>query len=241
MILLPAIDIYEGKVVRLRRGDYAAMTVYSADPLETAKSYRDCGAEWLHVVDLEGAKTGETPNDALIERLAAESGLKVEVGGGIRSEAVAARYLEAGVSRVILGTAAVERPGLRRALLAEYGERIAVGVDIRDGKVSIKGWTEDSGLDCFDFCRTLSTEGVRTVIVTDISKDGLLGGTNHELYRRLAAETNLDLVASGGVSTLSDVRALAELGLYGAIVGRALYESDFDLCAAVRIGRGEEQ
>ena len=239
MILLPAIDLYEGKIVRLKRGDYAEMTIYSSDPLETAKGYRSCGAEWLHVVDLEGARTGETPNCDLIERLAAESGLKVEVGGGIRTEKTAARYLDAGVSRVILGTAAVEHPALRRSLLAKYGERVAVGVDLRDGRVSIKGWTEDSGLDCFAFCRTLAEEGVRTVIVTDISKDGLLGGSNHELYRRLAAETELDLVASGGVSSLEDVAALTTLGLYGAIVGRALYESDFDLSAAVRIGKEE--
>lgn len=239
MLIFPAIDLYGGKIVRLKRGDYAQMTVYSSDPVETARNYRKAGAEWLHVVDLEGAKSGQTPNCGLIERLAKESGLKVEVGGGIRTREVAERYLNAGVSRVILGTAAVKDPILRRSLVADYGEKIAIGVDLHDGVVSIHGWTEDSGIDCFKFCSMLASEGVQTVIVTDISKDGLLGGANHQLYRRLSEETTLNLVASGGVSTLTDIKTLTEMNLYGAIVGRALYERDFDLNSAVLIGKGE--
>jgi len=233
--ILPAIDMYDGKVVRLKRGDYAEMTVYSDDPLSVAREFAKSGAEYLHVVDLEGAKIGSTPNYEMVKLLAAQSGLKIEIGGGIRSRETAERYLDAGAARVILGTAAVTDPKLRAELVSLYGEAIAVGVDIRDGFVAIKGWTELSAKTCDEFCAELESEGVKTVICTDVSRDGLLGGTNVDLYKSLAAKFSINFIASGGVSSLDDVRALSGLGLYGAIVGKALYESDFDLTKAVKI------
>ena len=239
MHILPAIDLYDGKVVRLKRGDYAEMTVYGDDPLSIARGFAECGAEYLHVVDLEGAKNGEIPNFRTIKDLAANSGLKVEVGGGIRSRDTAERYLDTGVERIILGTAAVTDPELRCELVGVYGSRIAVGVDIRDGFVAIKGWLELSKKSCEEFCGELEADGVRTVICTDVSRDGLLAGANLELYRRLAGLFKLDIIASGGVSTLDDLRALQGIGLYGAIVGKALYEGGFDLAEGIRIARGQ--
>ena len=232
MKLFPAIDLYEGKAVRLYKGDYQQMTVYSGDPLSVAKGFRDAGAEYLHVVDLEGAKTGKTPNLDLIRTITAQSGLQVEVGGGIRSEDVIRSYLDAGVLRVILGTAAITKPGFVAEMVAKYGAGIAVGVDVRDGLVAIRGWTEVSDQKCFDFCRKMQDAGVRTIICTDISKDGVLGGTNLQLYKDLSEQLSLDIVASGGVSTLEDVKALQSMGLYGAILGKALYTGALDLRAA---------
>lgn len=235
MKLFPAIDLFEGCAVRLFKGDYSQMTTYSKDPLAVAQQFRAAGAEYLHVVDLEGAKTGLTPNLDLIGTLAAQSGLKLEVGGGIRSEEVIARYLDAGVMRVILGTAAITQPGFVEDMVSKYGEKIAVGVDVRDGLVAIRGWTELSDQKCFDFCKKMDDIGVKTIICTDISKDGVLGGTNLQLYRDLSQMLSLDIVASGGVSSLSDVSALKEMGLYGAILGKALYTGDLDLCAAIAL------
>jgi phosphoribosylformimino-5-aminoimidazole carboxamide ribotide isomerase len=233
MKLFPAIDLYEGKAVRLYKGDYQQMTIYSNDPLSVAKGFRDAGAEYLHVVDLEGAKTGETPNLELIRTITAQSGLQVEVGGGIRSEEVIRSYLDAGVLRVILGTAAITQPGFVAEMVAKYGDGIAVGVDVRDGLVAIRGWTEVSDQKCFDFCRKMQDVGVKTIICTDISKDGVLGGTNLQLYKDLSEMLSLDIVASGGVSSLDDVKALQSMGLYGAILGKALYTGALDLRAAV--------
>lgn len=233
MNLFPAIDLYEGKAVRLYKGDYSQMTVYSDDPVAVARSFREAGAEYLHVVDLEGAKTGGTPNLELIGRIVRESGLKTEVGGGVRSEEVVRRYLEAGVLRVILGTAAVTDPGFTRDMVKKYGAGIAVGVDIRDGFVATHGWTETSDSDCFGFCRELAKIGVRTIICTDVSKDGAMKGTNLPLYRQLREQFDMDIVASGGVSTLEDVKALREMDVYGAILGKALYTGGIDLAAAI--------
>lgn len=235
MKLFPAIDLMEGCAVRLVKGDYAQKTIYSENPTEVACSFAAAGAEYLHVVDLEGAKNGGTPNLETVRKIVQSVGLRVEVGGGIRSEEVVQAYLEAGVYRVILGTAAVENPVFLEKMVQKYGERIAVGVDIKDGRVAIKGWTEVSAESCFAFCEKLEKIGVKTIICTDISKDGLLGGTNLELYRALSEKFSVDIVASGGVTTLDDVKKLAEMGLYGAILGKALYTGSIDLKAAVEL------
>ncbi len=235
MKLFPAIDLYGGQAVRLRRGDYNEMTVYERVPLDAARRFAGAGASYLHVVDLEGARDGGTPNLAVIRELAARSGLQVEVGGGIRSEDVVRTYLDAGAFRVILGTAAVTQPGFAAEMAAKYGAAVAVGVDLKDGRPAIRGWTETADVDGMAFCRRLAADGVRTVIVTDISRDGLLGGSNVALYRRMAAELPLELIASGGVTTLEDVAALRDLGLAGAILGRALYTGDLDLRRALEL------
>ena len=238
MELFPAIDLIGGCAVRLVKGDYAQKTVYSDNPAEVAKSFAEAGAKYLHVVDLEGAKDGGTPNLETIQNIVENGGLLVEVGGGIRSEEVIRKYLDAGVFRVILGTAAVQNPAFLEEMVQKYGEKIAVGVDIKDGMVAIKGWTEVSAESCFDFCEKLQKIGVKTIICTDISKDGLLSGTNLELYKELSEKFSVDIVASGGVSTLDDVKKLADMGMYGAILGKALYTGNIDLKAAVELTKG---
>lgn len=238
MELFPAIDLIGGCAVRLVKGDYAQKTVYSDNPSEVAKSFAAAGAKYLHVVDLEGAKDGGTPNLETIQNIVENGGLLVEVGGGIRSEEVIKKYLDAGVFRVILGTAAVQNPAFLEEMVQKYGEKIAVGVDIKDGMVAIKGWTEVSAESCFDFCEKLQKIGVKTIICTDISKDGLLSGTNLELYKELSEKFSVDIVASGGVTTLDDVKKLADMGMYGAILGKALYTGNIDLKAAVELTKG---
>lgn len=238
MELFPAIDLIGGCAVRLVKGDYAQKTVYSENPGEVARSFAAAGAKYLHVVDLEGAKDGGTPNLETIRNIVETGGLLVEVGGGIRSEEVIQKYLDAGVFRVILGTAAVQNPAFLEEMVQKYGEKIAVGVDIKDGMVAIKGWTEVSAESCFDFCEKLQKIGVKTIICTDISKDGLLSGTNLELYKELSEKFSVDIVASGGVTTLDDVKKLADMGLYGAILGKALYTGNIDLKAAVELTKG---
>ena len=233
MLIFPAIDLYEGKAVRLLKGDYAQMTVYSDHPLEIAEAFEAAGASCLHTVDLEGAKSGGTPNLEVIRHIVRNTDLFTEVGGGIRSMQVIERYLDAGVARVILGTAAVtDRAFLERAA-AEYGEHVAVGVDIRDGFVAIKGWTEKSELDAFDFCRELQQLGIGTIICTDISRDGAMRGTNLELYRKLKDMLQMQIIASGGVSGLDDVKRLREMDMYGAIIGKAYYTGAIDLKEAI--------
>lgn len=234
MILLPAIDLYEKKVVRLTRGDYAQMTVYNDDPVAQAKLFQDAGAQWLHTVDLEGAKDGSTPNYSVIEAICKDASLKVEIGGGIRSLDTIQKYLDAGVERVILGTKAVTDPAFLEESLDKFGSHIAVGVDIKDGKIAIKGWLETAQDSVEDFFTKLCKLGVSTVICTDVSKDGMLAGTNVDLYRQLSQKFSLDLIASGGVSSQEDLARLKELGLYGAILGKALYTGALDLKAALR-------
>ena len=229
MILLPAIDLYEKKAVRLYKGDYANMTVYSDRPAQVAAAFRAAGAEHIHMVDLEGARDGTTPNLDIVVDIVKHSGLKVEIGGGIRTAETVKRYLDAGVTRVILGTAALQDEAFLREMVAQYGEKIAVGVDCRDGFVAIKGWTELSAVTCADFCRKLQDMGVKTVICTDISKDGAMNGTNRELYKSLNATFTLNIIASGGVSSIDDIAALREMGMYGAIVGKAYYTGDIKL------------
>ena len=234
MLILPAIDLYEGQAVRLLYGDYKQMTVYNPDPVAVARDFLAAGASEIHVVDLEGARDGTTPKREIVRAIAAIPGLSVEIGGGIRSLDTVRAYLGAGVRRVILGTAAVTDEAFLRAALAEFGDAIAVSVDIRDGKVAIKGWTEDSGLDAYEFCRHLDALGVRTLISTDITKDGAMQGANHELYRTLSRELSMNVIASGGVSSMEDVTRLAALGIYGAIIGRAYYTGAICLPDAIK-------
>ena len=232
MLILPAIDLYEGKAVRLLRGDYAQMTVYSGRPVDVARGFEEQGATWLHVVDLEGARSGTAANVETILAIERATGLRCEVGGGVRSLEAIERYLGAGVDRVILGTAAATDEALLTEALGRFGERIAVGVDVRDGQVAVKGWTESAGLDAMAFCSHLRDVGTRTLICTDISRDGAMMGTNVALYRALRG-LGPDVIASGGVSSLDDVRALAGLGLRGAIVGKALYAGAFTVADAI--------
>lgn len=237
MYIFPAIDLVQGKAVRLFKGDYAQMTVYSDDPVSVARGFRSAGAEYLHMVDLEGARDGGTPNFDTVAAVVQKSDLKVEVGGGIRGMDVIERYLDAGVFRVILGTAAVtDRPFLREAV-GRYGSRVAVGVDVKDGSVAIKGWRETSADTLEAFCAELQGLGVDTVICTDISRDGAMQGANRAMYRQLSRDFTLRFIASGGVSTLEDVRALRELDLYGAIVGKALYTGAIDLKEAIEAAK----
>ena len=237
MYIFPAIDLYDGKAVRLERGDYNRMTVYSDNPLEFAREFAASGAEFLHTVDLEGAKDGTTPNLSIVTELAAKSGLKVQVGGGIRNEEIVKRYLDAGVERVIIGTAAVTNPEFLCEMVDKYKSHIAVGVDIKDGMAAIKGWVEKSELTCYDLFDRLSQAGVETVICTDISKDGMLSGTNTELYRDIMSKYKINLIASGGVTTIDDVRELRAMNTYGAILGKALYQNTIDLKEAVEVAR----
>ena len=237
MLIFPAIDLYEGRAVRLYKGDYARMTVYSDDPVSVARDFKAQGAAQMHTVDLEGARDGGTPNLGVIERIVRETGLFVECGGGLRDMAAIDRAFSAGVGRVILGTAAVSDPALLEEAVGKYGEKIAVGADLRDGRVAIRGWREDSGVTAEDFLRGIEALGVRTVICTDISRDGAMRGANAELYERLQREFGLDLIASGGVSGMDDVRRLRELGLYGAIIGKAYYTGDIALRDAVEAAR----
>ena len=233
MILFPAIDLYEKKAVRLVKGDYAQMTVYSEDPPSMAEKVAAAGATHLHIVALEGARSGTSPNFETVCRIKDKSGLFCEVGGGIRSMETLERYFSAGLDRAILGTAAVRDRAFREKAVSRYGERIVIGVDIRNGRVAVSGWTEDSGLDVFSFVKELEQEGVSVILCTDISKDGALGGTNRELYQELSARSSLKIIASGGVSSLQDVETLAEMGLYGAIIGKALYTGAVDLSEAL--------
>ncbi|QTE68187.1 1-(5-phosphoribosyl)-5-[(5-phosphoribosylamino)methylideneamino]imidazole-4-carboxamide isomerase [Clostridiales bacterium] len=237
MILFPAIDLFEGKAVRLFKGDYAQMTVYSEHPEEIGKDFAACGTTHAHLVDLEGAKSGETPNLETVIRIRESSGLFCEIGGGIRSMEVVKRYLDAGLDRVILGTAAVEDEKFLTAAVEKYGEKIAVGADVRDGFIAVKGWTEKSSIGLMDFCRKMEKIGVKTLICTDISRDGAMRGTNREMYRQLSEELGLQITASGGVSSLEDVESLRKMNLYGAIIGKAYYTGDIDLKKALEAAR----
>lgn len=233
MLIFPAIDLYGGKAVRLYKGDYQQMTVYSDDPLSVARDFENKGAKWVHLVDLEGAKNGTTPNIDVVSKIARETSLSCEIGGGIRNMETVEKYLNAGVSRVILGTAAVTDEAFLKAAVAKYGEKIAVGVDIKDSMVAIKGWIEKSEYDAFDFCEKMQKIGVKTIICTDISKDGAMKGANHALYRSLSEKFSMQIVASGGVASMEDVKKLAALNIYGAIIGKAYYTGAIDLEKAV--------
>ncbi len=237
MLIFPAIDLYDGKAVRLYKGDYANMTIYSEDPLSVAKDFEAAGATWIHMVDLEGARDGTTPNLSVVASVAQNTNLKVEIGGGIRSMETVKTYLDAGVSRVILGTAAVTNPEFLQEALTTYGEKIAVGVDIKDGKVAIKGWLETSEDDAMTFCRKMQDMGVCTIICTDISRDGAMQGSNHQLYAEMAEKFSLQIIASGGVSSMQDIEKLHGMNLYGAIVGKAYYTGAINLKEAIEVSQ----
>ena len=237
MILFPAIDLFEGKAVRLYKGDYGQMTVYSEHPEEIARDFAECGATHIHLVDLEGARSGETPNLGTVLKIRESTGLFREIGGGVRSMEIVDRYLNAGLDRVILGTAAVADEDFLRRAVDRYGEKIATGADVRDGYVAVKGWTEQSNVTLEAFCRKMEEIGVSTVICTDISRDGAMRGTNREMYRMLSEKFRLNITASGGVSTLEDVKSLRAMNLYGAIIGKAYYTGDIDLKKAVEVCR----
>ncbi len=235
MILLPAIDLYGGRAVRLYKGDYSRMTVYDENPTRTARKFKEAGATYMHLVDLEGAKSGGTPNFETVCSLIRESGISAEVGGGIRTLETAERYLHAGAARIIFGTAAVTDPGLCREAAQAFGARVAVGADIHDGVVAIHGWTEKSAYGFEDFCERMQKAGIQTLICTDISRDGAMRGTNLALYRRLSTQYQMHIIASGGISTLDDIRSLRDMGIYGAILGKAYYTGAVALPEALRI------
>ncbi len=237
MIIYPAIDLYDKKAVRLYKGDYNNMTVYSDNPCEIAADFYASGARYMHVVDLEGAKTGETPNIDVIQKLAAIPDMFIEVGGGIRNIEVARKYIEAGVDRVILGTAALRDREFLKEAVSLFGEKVAVGVDIKDSYVAVKGWIEKSEVLAFDFLAELDTLGVKTVICTDISKDGAMMGTNLSLYREISEKFGMQIIASGGVSSLDDVKKLREMNIYGAIVGKAYYTGAIILKEAIEVAK----
>ncbi|MEE1005793.1 MAG: 1-(5-phosphoribosyl)-5-[(5-phosphoribosylamino)methylideneamino]imidazole-4-carboxamide isomerase [Acutalibacteraceae bacterium] len=237
MNIFPAIDLYERKAVRLFKGDYAEMTVYSDNPVEIARDFEAKGAKYIHIVDLEGAKNGETPNFEVVKEIAQNTGLFCEIGGGIRSIDTVEKYLSAGLDRVILGTAAVNDEEFLRTAVNKYGDKIAVGVDIKDGFVAVKGWTEKSEYSCFDFCEKMREIGVKTLICTDISRDGAMRGTNRQLYKELSEKFDMNITASGGVSSIEDIKALRSLNLYGAIIGKAYYIGAIDLKEALEAAK----
>ncbi|MBQ4071372.1 MAG: 1-(5-phosphoribosyl)-5-[Clostridia bacterium] len=235
MKIFPAIDLYGGKAVRLYKGNYDEMTVYSDNPLGIAEDFVRAGAKNIHLVDLEGARYGTTPNLALIAEIAQKTGLFVEVGGGIRTHEVLKRYFDVGVSRAILGTAAVSDEEFLREALRLYGSKIAVGADVKDGYIAIKGWVEKSEYTLDEFFAKMQSLGVGCVICTDISKDGAMRGTNLEMYKLLSEKYSVDIIASGGVSSIEDVRELSGLGVHGAIIGRAYYVDAIDLSEAIEV------
>lgn len=233
MIIYPAVDLFDGKAVRLYKGDYSQMTVYSDNPVAVAEDFKAQGAERVHLVDLEGAKEGTTPNLETVLAIKKKTGLFCEIGGGVRSMEVISRYLDAGIDRVILGTAAVKDPEFLKLAAEKYGEKIAVGVDILDGFVAVKGWTEKTEYDAFDFCEKMQSIGIKTLICTDISRDGAMKGTNRMLYKALSEKFDMDIIASGGVSDTEDIKALRALDIHGAIIGKAYYTKAISLKEAI--------
>ncbi len=237
MKIFPAIDLYGGKAVRLYKGDYAQMTVYNDDPVSVARDFVKQGAKYIHVVDLEGAKIGEPAHLDVVQKIASETDLFIEIGGGIRNMETVEKYLSVGADRVILGTAAVTDEAFLKAALAVYGNKIAVGADIADGRIAIRGWVEKSEYTTDAFFEKMQGLGVKTIICTDISKDGAMKGTNRALYKELGEKYKIDIVASGGVSTIEDVAALAAAGTYGAIIGKAYYIGAIDLAEAIQVAK----
>jgi len=237
MKILPAIDIYDKKVVRLYKGDYENMTVYSENPVLIAKDFKDSGADMIHIVDLEGAKDGTTPNIEIIRDIIEQTGLFAEVGGGIRTMDALEKYFDAGVGRAILGTAAVKDEAFLVNAVKRFGKRIAVGADVKDGYIAIKGWTEKSTYTLDEFFSKMQALGVGTIICTDVSKDGAMKGTNLLMYRELSQKYSVDIIASGGVSSIDDVRELKKMNIYGAIVGKAYYVGAINLKEAIEVAK----
>lgn len=237
MIILPAIDLLGRKAVRLLKGDYNQVTVYSDSPLEVAEKFKLLGATHIHMVDLDGAKYGTAPNMDIVAEVAEKTGLFIEIGGGIRSMETVKKYIDAGISRVILGTAAICDEDFLKEAVKAYGEKIAVGADVKDGKIAVKGWLEQSDVTLDEFFLKMQDLGVKNIICTDISRDGAMRGTNLELYRELSEKYSLDITASGGVSSIEDVKRLREMNLYGAIIGKAYYTGAVDLEEAIEVAR----
>ena len=237
MIILPAIDLLGRKAVRLLKGDYNQVTVYSDSPLEVAEKFKSLGATHIHMVDLDGAKYGTAPNMDIVAEVAEKTGLFIEIGGGIRSMDTVKKYIDAGISRVILGTAAICDEDFLKEAVKAYGEKIAVGADVKDGKIAVKGWLEQSDVTLDEFFLKMQDLGVKNIICTDISRDGAMRGTNLELYRELSEKYSLDITASGGVSSIEDVKRLREMNLYGAIIGKAYYTGAADLEEAIEVAR----
>ncbi len=237
MNIFPAIDLINGQVVRLMRGDYDKVTVYGNNPLTVAKDFEACGAEFIHIVDLDAAKDGKVHNFDIIKSICENTSLKVEIGGGVRSEDVIKQYIKAGVFRVILGTIAIKDPEFTKEMIKKYGEKIAIGVDISNGMVAVCGWTEVSSVSCDEIFADLEQAGAKCVICTDISKDGAMKGTNLELYNKLSQKYSIDIVASGGVSSLDDIKKLKAMNVYGAILGKALYTNAVDLKEALEVAK----
>lgn len=235
MLIYPAIDLYNSKAVRLFKGDYQQMTIYNDNPVEVALDFKNSGATHIHLVDLEGAKTGETPNFDTVKSIKNTTGLFCEIGGGIRDMDTIDKYVSAGIDRVILGTAAVTNEGFVAQAVSKYGDKIAVGIDIKDGFVAIKGWTEKSNIDAFDFFEQMVNIGVKTIICTDISKDGAMQGTNHDLYKALSEKFNVDIIASGGVSSIEDIKKLRTLDIHSAIIGKAYYTGAINIKEAIEV------
>ena len=239
MIILPAIDIIDGKPVRLYQGDYNKKEIVAEDILETAKSFQQAGAEYIHLVDLDGAKKGELVNGDVIIKVAKTLDIPVEIGGGIRNFETIKYLIENGVSRVILGTSAMEDEELLTKAIEAYGDKIAVGIDCKDGYAYGRGWLEGSSLYYIDFAKKLEALGVKNIIVTDISKDGTLEGPNVEMLKKLSEEVNMDITASGGIRDIDNIKDLNDLNLYGAITGKAIYSNTLSLEEAIKLTRGE--
>ena len=240
MLIFPAIDIIGGEVVRLTRGEYDKVKKYSSSPVDVAKSFKESGASCMHVVDLDGAKSGRTDNASTIEKIVSGLDMFVEVGGGIRTEDRIKHYLDCGISRVILGTVATENPDFVGEMVAKYGDKISVGVDAKDGKVAVNGWLDTTDIDAVSFCKKLQDMGVGHIIYTDISRDGGLKGTNLDVYQVLCQTLSLKITASGGITYIDEIKKLKQMKVYGAILGKALYEGIINLSQAVQVAEGSD-
>ena len=234
MILYPAIDLLGGRCVRLRQGDYAVVTAYADDPLAVAVGFRDAGASWIHIVDLDAARSGLPVNRPLIARISASTGLSIQTGGGIRSMEAVEELFAAGLSRLVLGTSAVRDPDFVRAALTRYADRIAIGIDARDGEVGIHGWTSGSGVKAVDFALQMKALGALTVVYTDIARDGMLGGAALDKTREMVERTGLAVIASGGIGSEQDIEDVRATGAAGVIVGKAIYEGKVDLAKCLK-------
>lgn len=235
MNIFPAIDVISGQAVRLTKGDYSTQKTYSDTPVKVAEDFYKLGARFLHVVDLDGAKTGRTENYSLISDIVKSTSMFVEVGGGVRDMERIEKYLSVGVKRIILGTSAVKNPQFRRDAVRVFGDAVAVGVDTLNGTIATDGWLKDSGVSGVEFCKMLRDEGVKNVIYTDISRDGTLAGTNLDVYRTLCGIEGLTITASGGVTFIEEIKELKAMGAYGAIVGKAIYEGKLDLKEVLKV------
>ncbi len=239
MIIFPAIDIKDNKCVRLSQGDFDKINIYSNEPFDMAVKWKDEGASFLHLVDLDGARSEEIINKESIEKIAKNIGIPVQVGGGIRSEEKVKSLIDIGVERVIVGTIAVENKELLKNLVSKYKEKIVVSIDAKNGKVALRGWEVVSDVDSIDLCKELEETGVKTIVYTDISKDGMLEGPNFEIYKLLSEQTSLNIIASGGISSIDDIKKLKNMNIYGAITGKALYDNKIELKEALKCSQEE--